>query len=127
MDPRVREVIEILRAQVPNVQDDSRVANRNAQKPIENFSTEKLAQSVNLSETRLRALFKADTGMTPDQYLKKIRMERAREMAETTHLKITEILTILGLDSPSHFRRDFKGEYGLSLTECRRRRREDDK
>ena len=54
-------------------------------------------------------------------------MEKAKEMAEITHLKITEILTILGLDDPSHFRRDFKGEYGLSLTEYRRRRREDDK
>jgi two-component system, response regulator YesN len=61
------------------------------------------------------------------QYLKKLKMERAREMAETTHLKITEILEILGFDSPSHFRRDFRRKYGRSLTKCREERGESDK
>lgn len=122
MDPRVHKVVEILQANVSGVQNDSRDANRSAVRPIENLSTEKLALSVNLSETRLRTLFKIDTGMTPNQYLKKIKMEKAKEAAETTYLKITEILTILGVGDQSHFERDFKREFGITLTECRRRR-----
>jgi len=121
MDPRVREVIEILQAQVSNVQDNSGVANRKPAKATEKLSTEKLALSVNLSETRLRALFKADTGMTPNQYLKRIRLEKARELAETSHLKFTEILVVLDVGDRSHFKRDFRREFGLSLTEYRRK------
>lgn len=127
MDPRVCKVIGMLQAEAPNVQDGLAAATDNATEPVEKLSTEELALSVCLSESRLRALFKMDTGLTPTQYLKKIKMEKAREMAETTRLKIGEIMTLLGFDDPSHFKRDFKSEHGLSLIECRRRRQEEDK
>jgi transcriptional regulator GlxA family with amidase domain len=127
MDPRIREIMEMLQNQVSIAQANPRTTTGEAAKQDEKLSTEELAFSVNLSESRLLVLFKADTGLTPMQYLKKLKMERAREMAENTHLKITEILEIFGFDNPSHFRRDFKREHGSSLIECRRKWREDGK
>ena len=47
-----------------------------------------LAQSVNLSVWRLGHIFRSDVGMAPIKYLRILRMERARELLETSYLSI---------------------------------------
>jgi len=83
------------------------------------LSLEELAQSVNISTTRLRALFKSETGMTPSQYVKKLKIEKAKRLAENTHLTISEILDQIGVGDESHFLRNFKRACGMTLTEYR--------
>jgi transcriptional regulator GlxA family with amidase domain len=80
---------------------------------------EKLTKAVNLSKSRLRTLFKAGIGITPAQYLKQIKMKYAKELAEKSNLAIGEIMASIGVSDESHFRRDFKNAYGITLTECR--------
>ena len=41
---------------------------------------EEVAHSVNLSASRLQHLFKADTNMTPAQYLKSLRMQSFKKL-----------------------------------------------
>lgn len=81
---------------------------------------ERLAQKVNLSASRLRVLFKAEMGVTPSQYIKKLRMEKAKGLAETTHLTMTRIIAEVWGGEESHFRREFKKAWGQTLTECRK-------
>jgi transcriptional regulator GlxA family with amidase domain len=71
-----------------------------------------MAQAVSLSSVHLRALFKAETGMTPAQYQKKLRLSEARTLLETTFLNSREIMVRVGLNDESHFIRDFKRAYG---------------
>jgi AraC-like DNA-binding protein len=85
------------------------------------IEVDEVAEMVNLSASRLRAIFKAETRLTLPQYLKKLRLERARELAETTHLRACEIMNELQVTDYSHFLRDFRKEYGMSLTECRKK------
>ena len=73
-----------------------------------------MAQAVGLSSSHLRALFKAETGMTPLQYQKKLRLIEAQRLLETTFLNIREILVRVGINDESHFNRDFKRAYGSS-------------
>jgi AraC-like DNA-binding protein len=80
---------------------------------------EELARSVNLSRSRLRTLFKADTGMTPAQYVKRLKIEKAKELAENSNMTIGQILASVGVSDESHFRRDFKKAIGITLKECR--------
>lgn len=80
----------------------------------------KLAQLVNLSSSRVQHLFKAETGMSLTQYLKSLRLERARELLETTFLSVKQIMTTAGLKNKSHFVKDFKKAYGMSPTQYRR-------
>ena len=75
---------------------------------------EKLATSVNLSVSRMRAVFKAEIGLTIPQYLKRQRMQRAKEVVGVTFLHIGEIADVLNFEDVSHFVRDFKSLFGVT-------------
>jgi AraC family transcriptional regulator of arabinose operon len=79
-----------------------------------------LAALVNLSPSRLRALFVAQTGSAPAQYVQRLRLRRARLLVERTFLSVKEIMALVGYSDPSHFARDFRREHGLAPTELRR-------
>ena len=83
------------------------------------LSLEEMAQSVNLSRSRLRHLFKAETGITPSQYLKEIRMRRAQELIATTYLTMKQVMSSIGVHNTGHFARDFKKIYGRTPAEYR--------
>lgn len=67
-----------------------------------------LADSVNLSASRLRHLFKAETGRGLKQCLIESRMETGRKLLEETLLSVKEISWRVGQRNASHFVRDFK-------------------
>ncbi|HEY9405504.1 MAG TPA: helix-turn-helix domain-containing protein [Pyrinomonadaceae bacterium] len=73
-----------------------------------------MARSVNLTSFHFCHLFKAETGTSPARYLKALRLERARELLETTRLNVKEIRVLVGLNDESHFARDFRATYGLT-------------
>lgn len=73
-----------------------------------------LAQSVNLSPSRLRHVFKAETGTTPTRYLQMLRMELAKQLLETTTLPVKEIAFMTGIACDSYLVREFKKTYGVS-------------
>ena len=78
------------------------------------LSLSEFAQSVNLSVWRLCHLFKSDVGVPPMRYLRVLRMERAKDLLESSFLSVKEIGFRVGLTDESHFVRDFKATYGLS-------------
>ena len=73
-----------------------------------------IARSVNLSSSRLRHVFKAETGITPTQYLQMLRMELAKQLLETTVLTVKEIAFMTGIACDSYLVREFKKTYGVS-------------
>ena len=74
---------------------------------------EEVAHSVNLSASRVQHLFKADTNMTAAQYLKSLRMQKAKQLIDSTFLSTKEIMKRVGMKDESHFVREFKKIYGL--------------
>jgi two-component system response regulator YesN len=82
-------------------------------------SLTKLAQSVNLSVSHLRSMFKAETGLSFRQYLKSLRMREAKLLLKTTLLSVKEIRISVGISDDSHFTRDFKQAYGVTPTRYR--------
>jgi AraC-like DNA-binding protein len=79
-----------------------------------------LALLVNLSPARFRHLYKPQTGTTPAQYLKEVRLRRAAKLLRNTFLTIKQILKHAGLGSNAHFVRDFRKLYGMTPTAYRR-------
>lgn len=79
-----------------------------------------LAGETGLSASRFCHLFKIHTGKAPAHYLKQLRMDRARELLETTFLSVKEICARVGLNDVSHFVRDFEKTYGLSPARYRK-------
>lgn len=80
-----------------------------------------MAAAVNLSYSRLEHLFKAETGSTLVNYRKRLQIEKARELLETTFLTNQQIMIRVGIDDESHFVKDFKKAYGLRPGEYRKR------
>jgi two-component system response regulator YesN len=102
MDRRVQKVVDYMKANLG-----------------QELELDEVARSVNLSPSRLRCVFKTETGMPPTQYLKQLRMEEARELAQNTFLNVKEIMNRLGLRDESHFVRDFKKIHGLTFSQYR--------
>ena len=85
---------------------------------------EEIARAVNLSTPRLRYLFKAETGTTPAQYQKLLRMQKAKELLEETFLNVKQIMLRVGVKDQSHFVRDFRALYRHTPAEYRKSVRE---
>lgn len=81
------------------------------------------AAFVNLSPSRLRHLFTLVIGVSPGQYLRTLRLEKARDLLESTWLSVLQIALQVGLQDRSHFEREFKRFYGLTPAQYRTRSR----
>ena len=86
----------------------------------EEICLENLAHSINLSPSRLRHLFKEETGVTLRQYQAKLRMEKAKHLIETSFLSIKEVRAKIGIFDKGYFNREFKRQYGYSPSQYRK-------
>jgi len=79
-----------------------------------------LAESTNLSISHFQHLFKQEVGKNFTQYMKDLRLQKARELLETSHLRIKEIRVKIGATDETHFLRDFKQKFGKTPSHYRR-------
>lgn len=67
---------------------------------IENLSVAMLAEEVYLTPNYISLIFKRETGETIVEYLTRVRMEAAKELLETSELKVFEIAGMVGYEDP---------------------------
>ena len=84
-------------------------------------TTKEVADSVNLSCSRFSHLFKQETGIPPTHYLRRIRMNRACQLLETSFMSVKGIATEVGYSDSAHFMRDFKRTFGSTPSQHRQR------
>jgi AraC-like DNA-binding protein len=72
-----------------------------------------LAREINMSVSRLRHVFKKETGLSPRQYIKLKRMQEAEHLLRTTFLSVKEITHRVGFTNESYFSREFLRTHGL--------------
>lgn len=85
-----------------------------------NLSVEMLAEQVYLSAGYLSAVFKEETGMNLNRFIREVRMNKAKEMLENTNMKITQIAKEVGFINTSYFCRSFREFFGNTPESCRR-------
>lgn len=73
-----------------------------------------LVSFIGYSRVRLFSLFKDHTGQTPGEYLRGIRIERAKKLLAESSQTIAEIAKTCGLGDPAHFCRLFRKMTGLT-------------
>lgn len=102
MDPRVYKAASLIRQ---NLQHELNLA--------------EMASSFNLSSSRLRHIFTDEMGVSPRRYHKRLRIQAAKELLETTFLNVKQIMLQVGIKDGSRFARDFSKLYGLTPTQYR--------
>lgn len=75
---------------------------------------DELAKSVNLSGSRLRHIFKAETGLSPVPFVMNLRLKRAKKLLETSYLSVKEVAAEIGISNDSYFVRTFKNAHGVT-------------
>lgn len=87
----------------------------------ENFnkdiSLDEVSRAVNISPYYFSKIFKEGTGENFIEYLTAIRIEKAKELLNTTEFSMKEICTMCGYSDPNYFSRSFKKNVGVTPTE----------
>ncbi len=80
----------------------------------EKILLEDIANIANMSINNFHRVFKEALNDTPIQYIKKIRLNKARQLILYNKLKAIDAAYEVGYDSPTQFSREFKRYFGVS-------------
>lgn len=92
----------------------------------ENLESEKvdityLSNKLNMSSSTLYRKIKALTGISTNEFIKKIKMRNAEQLLLTGKYNVSEITFKLGMNNPKYFRECFKEEFGMSPSDYLRK------
>ena len=83
------------------------------------MKVDSLAALVNMSPSAFHRAFNDVTASSPVQYIKKIRLNKARDMLLERRTRVSEAAILVGYESAAQFSREFKRYFGNSPSECR--------
>ncbi len=81
------------------------------------FSVELLSSELALSRGYLYKKLMAITGKGPAEFIRTIRLKRARQLLEQSQMQVAEIAYMCGFNSPRRFAQNFKNEFGMLPSE----------
>jgi AraC family transcriptional activator FtrA len=110
-----RPVHKLERGSLSELMDKAR---RRLDKPLR---IAELARLAAMSERTFMRCFRAATGMSPGDWITRMRVDRARELLESTALSIDRIASRTGLGTSTTLRHHFRRKVGVSPLEYRRR------
>ena len=84
------------------------------------IDVDELVTRCGLSRAQFFRAFRQSTGQTPHRYLVGLRLERARELLETTGLAVAEVTRAVGMGSNAGFARLFQQRFGEQPARYRR-------
>ena len=80
------------------------------------LNVENLAEELLISRSKLYRKIKALTGLTANEFIKKIRLEKAKQFLENSDYSISEVSFKVGFSSPSYFTKCYKMQFGILPT-----------
>lgn len=83
------------------------------------LNMEDYCKELGISRSNLYRKIKQITGYTPNELIKKFRLETAAKMLKETDMTITEVYCAVGYSSLAYFSNNFKAVYGMSPTDFR--------
>lgn len=86
----------------------------------QDLNRERIATAVYLNPDYMARLFKKTTGQTLGEYIKKKRLELAKQLLSSTDFPVGDLALSLGYASFSHFAKVFREEEGMTPSEYRR-------
>lgn len=90
----------------------------------QNLTLEQLSAYFKYSPSHFSMLFQKETGVSPIHYFIRLKVQKACQYIELTHLKSNEIALKLGFEEPAYFSRIFTKVMGISPSKYRLRESE---
>lgn len=78
------------------------------------FNIDAVAESIAMSRTTFYKKFKSLTGVTPVEFVRDIRLQRAKQFLDAGGSNISEVAYMVGFSNPKYFSTCFKEKYRLS-------------
>ena len=85
----------------------------------ESISVETLARQAAMSTSAFHRAFKRVTGESPLQYVKKLRLNKARTLLVHQDVAVSDAAFQVGYESPAQFSRDFRRYFGAPPSQAR--------
>lgn len=86
----------------------------------EEITREGIAEALGVSANYFSRVFRRELGLSPWQYLARLRIMRARTLLADTDMSVTDIATAVGYSSAAYFSRAFRKEVGRSPLDYRK-------
>ncbi|MEM6397610.1 MAG: ATP-binding protein [Bacteroidota bacterium] len=83
------------------------------------FDIQSLCQEVGMSRSQLHLKLKALTGRSTSHFIRQVRINRAKNLLQTSPMSISEIAYTVGFSSRTYFSRVFSEELGMSPKDYR--------
>ncbi|UDM51883.1 GlxA family transcriptional regulator [Cupriavidus sp. MP-37] len=100
------ELVEVVRLMEANIEEP--------------LSLDELARLVQLSQRHLQRMFKFYLNVSPTHYYLTLRLKRARDMLRTTNASIAQVTAVCGFQSPCHFSKAYRTQFGHAPSHERR-------
>lgn len=78
----------------------------------ENFSIDSLSSEFAISRTNFQKKIKSITGLTPNDYIKLIRLNKSAELLSSGKYRVNEVCFLVGFNTPSYFSKCFYEHFG---------------
>lgn len=78
-----------------------------------------LARSASVTQEHLCRVWTKDVGMSPAAALRSVRLYRAAFLLVRSNIAVSDVARVAGFESPFHFSRSFKAQFGASPTAFR--------
>lgn len=79
-----------------------------------NLTVDTMAEHFNMGRTSFYNKVRLLTGLTPNEYLKDLRLRRAAEMLKDEDIYVSEVCYRVGMTNAQYFSTTFKKKYGIS-------------
>jgi signal transduction histidine kinase/ligand-binding sensor domain-containing protein/DNA-binding response OmpR family regulator len=85
-----------------------------------NINIGHIADHVFMSHSTLYRKVKVLTGLSTNDFIRKIRLQKAQHLLVTSDYNISEVMFMVGISSATYFRKSFKEEFGVSPSEYKK-------
>lgn len=86
----------------------------------QDLNVEIMASHFLLSRSQFYRKIKAKTGVSPNELIRKVRLEKAKKLLEINDLNVNEVIYEVGFSSSSYFAKCFKKEFGYLPMEVKK-------
>jgi signal transduction histidine kinase/DNA-binding response OmpR family regulator len=80
----------------------------------ENFSVVDLGAKIGMSRSQLHRKLSALTGFSPNEIIRNMRLERAKQLLEKKSATVSEVAYLCGFNSPAYFIKCFREYFGVT-------------